>query len=109
MFRTDHLSGTVPAMQALQARQGAGVSTAPPLARGRQSTLVLLTMLSAGALVFAATSGVTAAISSLAHGLHATQSEVQFIADAYPVVLGALVLPAGGLLDRYGRRRGMLW
>jgi MFS family permease len=96
-------------MQAVPAREGVGVSAAPPVARGRQATFVLLTMLSAAALVFAATSGVTAAIPSIARSLNASQSDVQFIADAFPVVLGALVLPAGGLLDRYGRRRGMLW
>ncbi len=45
------------------------------------------------------------ALPSIATGLHASTSDLQWIADAYSLVLAALVLPAGLLGDRYGRKR----
>lgn len=65
-------------------------------------------LLGAASLVMASTTCVTAAIPEIGRELSATQTEIQWIADAYPVVLAALLLPAGALLDRYGRRRGLV-
>jgi MFS family permease len=70
--------------------------------------LLLPATLGAASLVMASTTCVTATIPSVGTDLAATQTELQWIADAYPVVLGALLLPAGALLDLYGRRRGLL-
>jgi MFS family permease len=69
---------------------------------------VLAAMLLASGLVFASTTSVTTALPDIARSLRATQTQVSLIADAYPVILGALVLPMGALLDRHGRRRGMV-
>jgi len=46
----------------------------------------------------------TVAIPSLMHDLDADMSEVQWIIDAYVVVFAGLLLTAGALSDRYGRR-----
>jgi EmrB/QacA subfamily drug resistance transporter len=48
------------------------------------------------------------ALPDLARSLHATQSQQQWIVDAYAVALAALLLPAGVLGDRYGRRSTLL-
>ncbi|PRZ43199.1 EmrB/QacA subfamily drug resistance transporter [Antricoccus suffuscus] len=45
------------------------------------------------------------ALPDIAVVLHATNSDLQWFADAYLLVLGALLLPAGMLGDRYGRKR----
>jgi MFS family permease len=44
----------------------------------------------------------------LAMSLHASQTGLQWILDAYPIGLAALLLTGGALGDRYGRRRMLL-
>ncbi|MGI5418090.1 MFS transporter [Actinomadura luteofluorescens] len=48
------------------------------------------------------------AIPSLLRDLDATTSDVQWVIDAYSLVFAGLLITAGGLGDRYGRRRAML-
>ena len=45
------------------------------------------------------------ALPSMSVDLHASTGDLQWIVDAYSLVLAALILPAGLLGDRYGRRR----
>src|SRR5690349_110695 len=45
------------------------------------------------------------AVPDIAVSLHASSAQLQWFADAYLLVLGALLLPAGLLGDRYGRKR----
>jgi DHA2 family multidrug resistance protein-like MFS transporter len=45
------------------------------------------------------------ALPTMAVSLHANTSDLQWIVDSYSLVLAALVLPAGLLGDRYGRKR----
>src|SRR2546430_3548566 len=40
--------------------------------------------------------------------IHATNSQLQWIVDAYILVFAGLLLPAGALGDRYGRKRLLL-
>jgi EmrB/QacA subfamily drug resistance transporter len=47
---------------------------------------------------------VNVALPTLARTLHATNSQLQWIADAYALVFAGLLLAAGSLGDRYGRR-----
>jgi EmrB/QacA subfamily drug resistance transporter len=44
------------------------------------------------------------ALPTLAEKLHATTTDLQWITDAYTLVFGALLIAAGSLGDRYGRR-----
>jgi EmrB/QacA subfamily drug resistance transporter len=44
------------------------------------------------------------ALPTLAADIHATTSELQWILDAYVLVFAGLLLPAGAVGDRYGRR-----
>src|SRR3954447_20561199 len=48
------------------------------------------------------------AIPSLIRHLHASSSDIQWILDAYMLVFAGLLLTAGALSDRYGRRRGLI-
>ncbi|HEX6527078.1 MAG TPA: MFS transporter [Streptosporangiaceae bacterium] len=48
------------------------------------------------------------ALPSIAAQLHASTGDLQWIADAYSLVLAAAMLPAGRLGDRYGRKRILL-
>lgn len=45
------------------------------------------------------------ALPTLSKALHATSSQLQWIADAYALALAVLTLPAGMLGDRFGRKR----
>jgi EmrB/QacA subfamily drug resistance transporter len=45
---------------------------------------------------------------TLVRKLHATDSQLQWIVDAYVLVFGGLLLAAGGLADRVGRKRTFL-
>src|SRR5262249_61341689 len=51
---------------------------------------------------------VNVALPSLVRELHATNSELQWIVDAYSLVFAALVLGAGNLSDRRGRKGVLL-
>src|SRR4051794_12654960 len=48
------------------------------------------------------------AIPSLIRDLHSSNADIQWILDAYIVVFAGLLLTAGGLSDRYGRRNGLV-
>lgn len=48
------------------------------------------------------------ALPTLAADLYARTSELQWIVNAYTLVFAALMLPAGGFGDRYGRKRLLL-
>src|ERR1700739_5111197 len=48
------------------------------------------------------------ALPTMAVSLHANTSDLQWIVDSYSLVLAALILPAGLLGDRYGRKRMLL-
>ncbi len=50
----------------------------------------------------------TVALPSIATSLDATNGQLQWFADAYLLALSGLLLPAGSLGDRYGRKRLML-
>src|SRR5260370_6612919 len=45
---------------------------------------------------------------TIAGDLHASTGDLQWIADSYSLVLAAMILPAGLLGDRYGRKRVLL-
>jgi MFS transporter, DHA2 family, multidrug resistance protein len=48
------------------------------------------------------------ALPTIATDLHASTSDLQWISDAYSLVLAAAMLPAGLLGDRFGRKKVML-
>src|SRR5262245_50153339 len=48
---------------------------------------------------------VNVALPSIRKSLHASFGDLQWVVDAYSLTLAALVLTAGSLADRFGRRR----
>ncbi|HEX7094928.1 MAG TPA: MFS transporter, partial [Acidimicrobiales bacterium] len=60
-------------------------------------------------LVVAAVSSLNIAIPSIQEALDASQTELQWVVDAYALVFAGLLLPAGALGDRYGRKHTLLF
>src|SRR4051812_11681306 len=47
------------------------------------------------------------ALPTLVRDLHASSSQLQWIADAYTLVFAGLLLAAGSITDRFGRKKGL--
>jgi EmrB/QacA subfamily drug resistance transporter len=69
---------------------------------------VLVMMCVALATVVSAVSSLNVALPDLARDTGATPTQLQWIVDAYALVFAGLLLPAGALGDRFGRRRVLL-
>ncbi len=59
-------------------------------------------------MVVMSVAGLNVALPNLQSDLEATASELQWIIDSYALVFAALLLPAGALGDRFGRKRALL-
>src|SRR5947209_19974456 len=59
-------------------------------------------------LVVMTVSGLNTALPTIQGGLGASASELQWIVDAYAIVFAGLLLSAGAIGDRFGRRRALL-
>ncbi len=70
--------------------------------------LVLAAMCVALGTVVSAVSSLNVALPDLARDLHATQTQLQWVVDAYAVVFAGLLLLAGALGDAFGRRHLLL-
>jgi EmrB/QacA subfamily drug resistance transporter len=81
------------------------ISSDPPeVLSPRRRTLILLVVGLALMAVVSAVSGLNVALPSLARDTGATQTQLTWIIDSYTVVFAGLLLFAGALGDRYGRR-----
>ena len=69
---------------------------------------ILAVMCLALVMVVAGVSMLANALPSIAADLDASQSSQQWIVDAYALTLAALLLPAGALGDRFGRRGALI-
>src|SRR5438034_11292465 len=69
--------------------------------------LILASLLLAAFLINVETTIVNVALPTLVRQLRATDSQLQWVVDAYNLVFAASVLTAGSLSDRFGRK-GML-
>src|SRR3954463_3789193 len=80
---------------------------AAPTATGHQKRVLAVTCV-ALATVVSAVASLNVAIPSIARDTPATQTQLSWMVDAYALVFAALLLPAGALGDRFGRRRTLL-
>ena len=71
----------------------------------RRRRLVMAVVGLALVMVVSAVSGLNVALPDIARSTGANQSQLQWIVDAYEIVFAGLLLPAGLLGDRFGRRR----
>ncbi|MCK9248791.1 MAG: hypothetical protein M0P31_07415 [Solirubrobacteraceae bacterium] len=78
------------------------------LPRGARRALVVTTMLVTAGLVLGSVTMLVPALSEIGVRLGARQSELQWIVDITAIILAALLLGSGALLDRFGRRRGLV-
>jgi EmrB/QacA subfamily drug resistance transporter len=82
-----------------------------PAAAGRRpaspATVTVVVCVALGA-VSAAMASLNVAIPGLVRSTHASQTQLEWIIDAYLLVFSVLLLPAGALGDRYGRRRALI-
>jgi EmrB/QacA subfamily drug resistance transporter len=60
------------------------------------------------ATVVAAMASLNVALPDIARDTHATQTELTWVIDAYSLAFAALLLPGGGIGDRYGRRMALI-
>ena len=65
---------------------------------------VLRVMCLALMMVVAAVASLNVALPEIARDTGASQTELQWIVDAYAIVFAALLLPAGAIGDRFGRK-----
>ncbi|MDQ2758755.1 MAG: MFS transporter, partial [Actinomycetota bacterium] len=70
----------------------------------RRRGAVLITVAVALLMVVSAVSGLNVALPALARDTGASQTQLTWVVDAYTVVLAGLLLGAGSLGDRYGRK-----
>jgi EmrB/QacA subfamily drug resistance transporter len=69
------------------------------------TTLVLAATITASAMAFIDGSVVNIALPVIQRGLGASLADMQWVSNAYLLLLGSLILVGGGLGDRIGRRR----
>src|SRR5437667_3259158 len=70
-------------------------------------TLILVSLLLAAFAINLDTTIVNVALPTLVREMHATNTQLQWVVDAYNLVFAALLLASGSLSDRVGRK-GML-
>jgi EmrB/QacA subfamily drug resistance transporter len=76
----------------------------PPSRHGLVSGVVCLAL----ATVVAAMASLNVALPDIARATHASQTELVWVIDAYSLAFAALLLPAGGIGDRYGRKVALI-
>ena len=77
------------------------------MTRAPSKPLILVALLTASFVINLDTTLVNVALPTLTRELGATNSQLQWVVDAYNLVFAALLLTAGSLSDRFGRK-GML-
>ena len=70
--------------------------------------LVIVVVCLALAVVVAAMASLNVALPDVAQDIHASQTDLVWVIDAYSLAFAALLLPAGGIGDRYGRRVALI-
>jgi EmrB/QacA subfamily drug resistance transporter len=75
----------------------------------KQRRAVLRVMCLALMMVVAAVASLNVALPGIARETGASQSQLQWIVDAYALAFAALLLPAGAIGDRYGRKPTLLF
>lgn len=96
-----------PSVRKAPVSDSTATTTAPPRMTRAQIRLLAVAC-SAVAVVIAAMASLNTALPDIAVDTGATQSQLTWIVDGYTLALAALLLPAGALGDRLGRRGVMI-
>src|ERR1700683_391224 len=89
-------------------RTASPASPASPASHRVNLSIVTAVVCIALGAVSAAMASLNVAIPDLVRSTHASQTELEWIIDAYLLVFSVLLLPSGALGDRYGRRRALI-
>src|SRR6478736_132066 len=73
--------------------------------RTTNTAWILAATILGSSMVFIDGTVVGVALPAMPSSLHATIAQVQWVIEAYALLLGALLLPGGSLGDLYGRRK----
>ena len=84
---------------------GTPTSSTPAQVRHGAVTVVVCIALAA---VVSAMASLNVALPGIARATQASQTQLAWVIDAYSLVFAALLLPAGAIGDRFGRRRALL-
>ena len=76
--------------------------------RATNHTAVTAVVCLALAAVVSAMASLNVALPSIARATHASQTQLEWIIDAYSLTFAALLLPAGAIGDKFGRRRTLV-
>jgi EmrB/QacA subfamily drug resistance transporter len=76
--------------------------------RPANHVLVTAVVCLALAAVVAAMASLNVALPSIARSTHATQTQLEWVIDAYSLIFASLLLPAGAIGDKFGRRRALI-
>ncbi|HDR9796332.1 TPA: MFS transporter, partial [Burkholderia cepacia ATCC 25416] len=83
----------------------AGAAAAPRMG-GRMPAAATLAVASATcSLIVLDTNVVAVSLPSIARSFHASFADIEWVVSAYMTAFAACLLPAGGLADRFGRKR----
>jgi EmrB/QacA subfamily drug resistance transporter len=93
-------------VDSLRPAQSTGPSVAVSPNRGRIWTLIVACL--GVSLVISSMVALNTALGDIAVSTSATQSQLTWVVDGYTLVLACLLLPAGAIGDRYGRRGALL-
>ncbi len=99
-----------PARPGTPAKTAKAAKTAKPTANPRavRPAAVTAVVCLALAAVVAAMSSLNVALPGIARATHASQTQLAWVIDAYSLVFASLLLPAGAIGDRFGRRRALI-
>ena len=76
--------------------------------RRQRRTWTLIVACMGVALVISSMIALNTALGAIAVSTSATQTQLTWVVDSYTLMLACLLLPAGAIGDRYGRRRALL-
>ena len=84
------------------------ISQIPPGRRPPSTTIITAVVCIALGAVAAAMASLNVAIPDIVRATHASQVQLEWVIDAYLLVFAVLLLPAGAIGDRYGRRKALI-
>src|ERR1700735_2668274 len=86
------------------------MSSSTSLSSARVQRLLLLLCVSVPSFMINLDANIVAvSLPAVARSLHADCAAIEWVVSAYTLSFACLVLPAGALADRYGRKRTLLW
>ncbi|HET6151600.1 MAG TPA: MFS transporter [Marmoricola sp.] len=84
------------------------MSTTTTTEQRSSHALVTAVVCLALAAVVAAMASLNVALPSIARSTHASQTQLEWVIDAYSLIFASLLLPAGAIGDKFGRRRSLV-